>query len=571
MLNSINLHFAIVHRAKKGMSKRLLSKKVWKDAIGAASKPKRLHLSADKYGLFSCPVKNCDSESYNSQRGCRKHVYQRHGWFYFFDEKPNIENVLPQHAIASKTMTKPKRSRTTEIPMFFKDCNFDKNFKLWLCSPVGGLKSYKQSSQVSCKVLKFLKFCCQDCCSKWDIPMNIVDYCVGSIASISDFIDYLKDKWAVGYAGIIGYMNSLSHVLDYRRMADNKLNDTFVASEIYIDRVKKTLARKMRCEWNVLLSVDYLTKINCWASLDEMQLVIPHHAERFAQIISNISHENYNPPAHDLSFCTAFLTAIFFLLVKASRPMTFQYLTVEMVNNIDGNGMIDQTAFKTMERYGFDTLIFTKETQNIVNGYIQCIRPQLNPVCDYVLVTKNGTQLSRLSDVFGRLVFQAIGKYINPTRYRQIIETESAKKLTLEEQSVLSEDQKHTSFVARVHYQKMQSRDIATRGKKVMDRLRDEQPSKDVLMKINEVLPKAKIFECPEISRENNLPNKNNSNSGQRQKKVAFSKIEDKFLKLGIQKYGCSWSKIVADPEYSFHSSRKAATLCRRAQTCKFT
>ena len=401
--------------------------------------------------------------------------------------------------------------------------------------------------------------------------MNIVDYCVGSIASISDFIDYLKDKWAVGYAGIIGYMNSLSHVLDYRRMADNKLNDTFVASEIYIDRVKKTLARKMRCEWNVLLSVDYLTKINCWASLDEMQLVIPHHAERFAQIISNISHENYNPPAHDLSFCTAFLTAIFFLLVKASRPMTFQYLTVEMVNNIDGNGMIDQTAFKTMERYGFDTLIFTKETQNIVNGYIQCIRPQLNPVCDYVLVTKNGTQLSRLSDVFGRLVFQAIGKYINPTRYRQIIETESAKKLTLEEQSVLSEDQKHTSFVARVHYQKMQSRDIATRGKKVMDRLRDEQPSKDVLMKINEVLPKAKIFECPEISRENNLPNKNNSNSGQRQKKVAFSKIEDKFLMLGIQKYGCSWSKIVADPEYSFHSSRKAATLCRRAQTCKFT
>ena len=72
----------------------------------------------------------------------------------------------------------------------------------------------------------------------------------------------------------------------------------------------------MRCEWNVVLSVDYLSKINCWASLDDMQMVIPYHGERFAQILSNTSEKTYNPPAHDLSFSTAFLTAVFFLLVK---------------------------------------------------------------------------------------------------------------------------------------------------------------------------------------------------------------------------------------------------------------
>ena len=43
-------------------------------------------------------------------------------------------------------------------------------------------------------------------------------------------------------------MNSLSHVLDFRRMNSAALNETYVVSEIYIDRVKKTLARKMRCE-----------------------------------------------------------------------------------------------------------------------------------------------------------------------------------------------------------------------------------------------------------------------------------------------------------------------------------
>ena len=43
-----------------------------------------------------------------------------------------------------------------------------------------------------------------------------------------------------------------------------------------------------------------------------------------------------------------------------------------------------------------------------------------------------------------KLVFDAIGKYIHPTRYRQIVETESLNQLTREKQRILSEDQKHT-------------------------------------------------------------------------------------------------------------------------------
>ena len=457
------------------------------------------------------------------------------------------------------------------MPSFQRDCSFDKTFKSWLCSAVGGSKSYKQSSQVSCRVLKFLKFCCQDCNQEWDVPMSIVDYCIGSISSISDFIDYLKRDWSVGYAGVIGYMNSLSHVLDFRRMNSPALNETYVVSEIYIDRVKKTLARKMRCEWNVLLSVEYLSKVDCWASLEDMQSVIPHHGERFAQILLNTSVKEYRAPSHDLSFCTSFLTAVLFLMVKATRPMTFQYLTVEMLENVNQNGMIDQTVFKTMEKYGFDTLIFTKQVLDIVNGYIKCIRPRLNPSCDYLLVTRNGTQLSRLSDVFGRLVFQAIGKYINPTRYRQIIETESAEKLTLDEQHTLSQDQKHTSFVAQVHYQKLQSRDVATKGKEMMKKLTDETPSREALEKITETLDsvrsKSPRFDINSSCSSTSKPPQIKT----RQKKVSFSPAEDNFLKLGIQKYGCCWSKIIADPEFSFHSTRQPATLCRRAQTCNFS
>ena len=84
-------------------------------------------------------------------------------------------------------------------------------------------------------------------------------------------------------------------------------------------------------------------------------------------------------------------------------------------------------------------------------------------------------QFQKLTDLLSVLVFQAIGKYIHPTRYRQIIETESVNKLDLEEQRVVSEDQKHCSNVARVHYQKLRSRDVALKGRTCMGKLRGDK------------------------------------------------------------------------------------------------
>ena len=69
------------------------------------------------------------------------------------------------------------------------------------------------------------------------------------------------------------------------------------------------------------------------------------------------------------------------------------------------------------------------------------------------------------------IVHQAIGKYIHPTRYRQIVETASADRLSRSEQEIISEDQKHSSDVAKVHYKKKQSRIVATQGQKCMEKM----------------------------------------------------------------------------------------------------
>ena len=138
--------------------------------------------------------------------------------------------------------------------------------------------------------------------------------------------------------------------------------------------------------------------------------------------------------------------------------MTYQFMTVQMVESIGENGIINQTIFKTKEKYGFDSLIFSNDVLTLIKNYINFIRPRLNPCFDYVLICRNGNQISKLSNIFGRVVFLAIGKYINLTRYRQIIETESAEKLTVDEQTCLIEDQKHSSNIAKIHYQKLRSK-----------------------------------------------------------------------------------------------------------------
>ena len=40
------------------------------------------------------------------------------------------------------------------------------------------------------------------------------------------------------------------------------------------------------------------------------------------------------------------------------------------------------------------------------------IRPFLHPDCDSLLVNRNGKQLSKLTDCFSILVFEAVGKYM---------------------------------------------------------------------------------------------------------------------------------------------------------------
>ena len=63
-----------------------------------------------------------------------------------------------------------------------------------------------------------------------------------------------------------------------------------------------------------------------------------------------------------------------FIKVKGSRPMTYQYLTLDMIDTAKKKGgFVDQKAFKTAGKYGFDSLILSYANMQVLNGYISYV------------------------------------------------------------------------------------------------------------------------------------------------------------------------------------------------------
>ena len=132
-------------------------------------------------------------------------VYTKHVWYYYSEEKPEMDKVFPSLSTRNSTYKLPQRSKTSNMSMFLKTCKVVCDFKSWLQISGREGKVAVQTDQTLCKVLKYSKFCCNDVSSGWNVPETVVDYCLGSLNMLSDFIDYLQNEWKIGYLGIIGY------------------------------------------------------------------------------------------------------------------------------------------------------------------------------------------------------------------------------------------------------------------------------------------------------------------------------------------------------------------------------
>ena len=441
----------------------------WTKFPGASDRRRMLKLTANADGFYICPVQNCLHMGFKSSRGLRKHIDTIHSWYYYFNEQPTVtrDDVMVKEAVKHK-------ASTNNVPAFSLDGGVGKDFLTWLQTTCGGDKKHKDALQIGRRAMKFLMTSLGDTEVEEYVSEEYVDVCLGSPADVIDFVRKLKEDWGLRSSGALQYVKAISDLMDFRKscgVKDNVLR-AFTTTEVYLRRGKDNLRRRKKIECGRDLDLEQLIQRDSWATVEELETVIPYHTPKYRRTIEKCKSSTDRPTKSELAFATRFIATFLFLRVKCSRPMTYQYITTAMVAKAKTNGgYIDQVDFKTAGKYIFDTVVLSNDVITILQTYVDHVRPLMNPTCDYLLLTTMGTQYVPFSTAMTILVKEAIGKSINPTRYRQIIETASDEILTPEEQSIISRDQKHASKVAERFYKKKESRVVADQGKLCMEKI----------------------------------------------------------------------------------------------------
>ena len=587
----------------------------WLSLPGANKSKRKLHLQADDGGIYSCPVKSCLHVGFKSQRGLRKHVDNKHEWYYYFDVQPSFRREEARQRTPSRLKASTHKKLSFSIE---KGTGLD--FVRWLQTPCGGGKQLKEATQIGKRGMKFLMSALGENEDGVGAQDSYIDCCVGSPTMLMRFLKLIMEEWGLKSAASLAYMQAITDLCDFRKchgVADSTLRQ-FAVTEVYLRRSRSTLQRRKNLEYSRNLDLESLIARDSWASIQEMEEVIPYHSPKYQYVVKKVKSGKEEPNVSEVAFATRFIITFLFLRVKCTRPMSVQFLTTQMMELAKSNdGFVDQKQFKTSDVYLFDSLKFSNAAIAVIDSYIDVIRPLCKPKCDFVLLTNNGTQYTAIGSAMSLLVHQAIGKYINPTRYRQIVESASAGQLTKQQQEVISKDQKHSNYIAKRSYQKQLSRDVATAGAECMrelvgherdshtselaDELRDMLPAD--IVEVNddhdqETATKADVesLEIGPSDLEVEVEAKDDEDTTHvsdiiseilqihddvevkkeelEEKKgfFKFTSIEDSFLRTGVERHSKSkskWADILRDPEFKFHPSRTRDTLRMRAGTLK--
>lgn len=162
---------------------------------------------------------------------------------------------------------------STLIPSFAVTSTLGESFFKWLRG-CGGGKSERDARQTVSRAFKFLKFCCEDD----DEPtIEIIDFCICSPVFLFKFVDALQEIYSIGHSGRVGYIDSISELIDFRKVsgAPDSLLRNVTAAEIHLKKARKSVSKMMKLQRVRDLDIDTLDSKGHWATMDELLQVIP--------------------------------------------------------------------------------------------------------------------------------------------------------------------------------------------------------------------------------------------------------------------------------------------------------
>jgi len=198
----------------------------------------------------------------------------------------------------------------------------------WLCTSCGGGKTEKEAKQIGKRTMKFFMEALGDNDNDNRLTYEYVDCCLSSASVLITFLQTLEDKWKLSSSASLNYVKAIGDMVDFRKsngVTDNTLR-CFTVTEVYLRRAKENLRKKKNFECNRNLDLETLIARDSWATIEEMEEVIPYHLKAFKTVLQKCISDPRTVTKGDLVFCIRFVTSLLFLRVKCSRPMTINIL-----------------------------------------------------------------------------------------------------------------------------------------------------------------------------------------------------------------------------------------------------
>ena len=184
----------------------------------------------------------------------------------YFKVKEGAENMLTPSTVGSSILTKspirkksifqwrtqfkikqvkPQNMPLSYFPRFHHRVISAKYSRKWLTGSDGGCKKGLTAQKIVTRCLKFLRFCCE---GKEELTFDVVDFSLCSPNLLFKFIDYLQEECKLGHGGRLGYIDAISEMIDFRKLhgATEAVLRKFSATELYLKRARKTVAKMMR-------------------------------------------------------------------------------------------------------------------------------------------------------------------------------------------------------------------------------------------------------------------------------------------------------------------------------------
>ena len=211
------------------------------------------------------------------------------------------------------------------MPSLSPSSQIGEKFAIWLSGSGGSYKKDRPAQQIVNRCFKCLKFCCEE---EEELHLEVMDFSLCSPILLFKFIDYLQEECKLGHGGRLGYIDAISELLRKLRKVNGASDGVLrklSATELYIKRANKTVAKMMRMQGTQDLDVELLEARGHWASMEELLEVVSFHLPRYEQTVKTCQNDPGQVNPSDLTFATKVLTTYLFIKVKGSRDLSISH------------------------------------------------------------------------------------------------------------------------------------------------------------------------------------------------------------------------------------------------------